>query len=85
MPKIPVTVTGDIEQRWKETYDGLFKNYKKNEGNERNINLDENFYMQYKEAKIDHELKLFNEYKDNNNKDRYINMKKKKNLNKKGE
>lgn len=84
-PKIPVTVTGDIEQRWKETYDGLFKNYKKNEKNERNINLDENFYMQYKEAKIDHELKLFNEYKDNNDKDRYINMKKKKNLNKKGE
>ena len=84
-PKIPVTVTGDIEQRWKETYDGLFKNYKKNEKNERNINLDDNFYMQYKEAKIDHELKLFNEYKDNNDKDRYINMKKKKNLNKKGE
>ena len=47
-PKIPVTVTGDIEQRWKETYDGLFKNYKKNEKNERNINLDDNFYMQYK-------------------------------------
>ena len=83
-PKIPVTVTGDIEQRWKETYDGLFKNYKKNEKNERNINLDENYYMMYKEAKIDHELKLFNEYKDNNDKDRYINMKKKKaNLNKK--
>jgi hypothetical protein len=40
--------------------------------------------MNYKEAKIDHELKLFNEYKDNNDKDRYINMKKKKaNLNKK--
>ena len=83
-PKIPVTVTGDIEQRWKETYDGLFKNYKKNEKNDRNINLDENYYMQYKESKIDHELKLFNEYKDNNDKDRYINMKKKKgNLNKK--
>ena len=83
-PKIPVTVTGDIEQRWKETYDGLFKNYKKNEKNERNINLDENYFMNYKEAKIDHELKLFNEYKDNNDKDRYINMKKKKaNLNKK--
>ena len=83
-PKIPVTVTGDIEQRWKETYDGLFKNYKKNEKNERNINLDENYFMTYKEAKIDHELKLFNEYKDNNDKDRYINMKKKKaNLNKK--
>ena len=83
-PKIPVTVTGDIEQRWKETYDGLFKNYKKNEKNERNINLDENYFMTYKEAKIDHELKLFNEYKDNNDKDRNINMKKKKaNLNKK--
>ena len=83
-PKIPVTITGDIEQRWKETYDGLFKNYKKNEKNDRNINLDENYYMQYKESKIDHELKLFNEYKDNNDKDRYINMKKKKgNLNKK--
>ena len=57
---------------------------KKNEKNERNINLDENYFMNYKEAKIDHELKLFNEYKDNNDKDRYINMKKKKaNLNKK--
>ena len=48
--KIPVTVTGDIEQRWKETYDGLFKNYKKNEKNSRNIDLDENYYSQYKEA-----------------------------------
>ena len=34
--------------------------------------------MQFKEAKIDHELKLFNEYKDNNDKDKYINMRKKK-------
>ena len=88
-PKIPVTVTGDIEQRWKETYDGLFKNYKKNEKNSRNIDLDENYYSQYKEAKIDHELKLFNEYKDNNDKDKYSNMRKKKgNINaksKKGE
>ena len=28
-PKIPVTVTGDIFQRWKETYDGLLKILKK--------------------------------------------------------
>ena len=30
-PKIPITVTGDIQQRWKETYEGIFKNFKKNE------------------------------------------------------
>ena len=77
-PKIPVTVTSDIQQRWKETYDGLFRNVKKNEKNNKDINLDENFYGLYKEAKIDHELKLFNEFKDNNDKDKYINMKKKK-------
>ena len=77
-PKIPVTVTSDIQQRWKETYDGLFRNVKKNEKNNKDINLDENFYELYKEAKIDHELKLFNEFKDNNDKDKYINMKKKK-------
>ena len=82
-PKIPVTVTSDIEQRWKETYDGLFKNYKKNDINNRNINLDENYFAQYQESKIDQELKLFNEYKDNNDKDKYTYMKKKKG--KKGE
>ena len=64
-PKVPVTVTRDIEQRWKETYDGLFKNYKINEKNNLNIKLDENYYQIYKEAKIDHELKLFNEFKEN--------------------
>ena len=77
-PKIPVTVTRELDQRWKETYDGLFKNIKKNEKNNKNINLDENFFVQYTEAKIDHELKLFNEYKENNDKDKYINMRKKK-------
>ena len=65
-PKIPVTVTREIDQRWKETYDGLFKNFKKNEENNPNINLDENFYQIYKESKIDHELKLFNDFKDKN-------------------
>lgn len=65
-PKIPVTVTGSIEQRWKETYDGLFKNYKKNNDN-KELNLDENYYQIYKEIKIDHELKLFNDFKENNN------------------
>ena len=65
-PKIPVTVTGSIEQRWKETCDGLFKNYKKNNDN-KEINLDENYYQIYKEIKIDHELKLFNDFKENNN------------------
>jgi hypothetical protein len=77
-PKIPVTVTRELDQRWKETYDGLFKNIKQNEKNNKNINLDENFFVQYTEAKIDHELKLFNEYKENNDKDKYINMRKKK-------
>ena len=67
-PKIPITVTGDIEQRWKETYEGLFKNYKKNEENKNDIPLDENFYQIYKEAKIDHELKLFNDFKGSSNK-----------------
>ena len=77
-PKIPVTVTRELDQRWKETYDGLFKNIKKNEKNNKNINLDENFFVQYTEAKIDDELKLFKEYKENNDKDKYINMRKKK-------
>ena len=65
-PKIPVTVTGDIQQRWKETYEGIFKNFKKNE-NDNKIDLDENFYQIYKEAKIDHELRLFNDFKEANN------------------
>ena len=56
----------------------MFKNYKKNEKNSRDINLDENFYELYKESKIDHELKLFNEFKDSNDRDKYMNMKKKK-------
>ena len=77
-PKIPVTVTGNLEQRWKETYEGLWKNYKKNEKNNGNINLDENYFAQFQESKIDHELKLFNEYKDNNEKDKYVNIRKKK-------
>ena len=32
----------------------------KKEKNNKDINLDKNFYGLYKEAKIDHELKLFN-------------------------
>ena len=67
-PKIPVTVAGAIDQRWKETYEGLFKNYKKNEENKNDIPLDENFYQIYKETKIDHELKIFNDFKDSSNK-----------------
>ena len=67
-PKIPVTVTGAIEQRWKETYEGLFKNFKKSGENKNDIPLDENYYEIYKEPKIDHELKLFNDFKDSNNK-----------------
>ena len=64
-PKIPVTVTGVIEQRWKETYDGLFKNYRKNEESSKYIKLDEEYYQLYKEPKIDHELELFNNSKEN--------------------
>lgn len=63
-PKIPVTVTGDVIQRWKETYDGLFKNFKKNNENNRKIDLDQSYYELYKEGKIDHELKLFNDFKE---------------------
>ena len=55
-PKIPVTVTGVIEQRWKETYDGLFKNYRKNEENSKYIKLDEEYYQLYKEPKIKSEM-----------------------------
>ena len=77
-PKIPVTITGNLEQRWKETYDGLWKNYKKSEKNNTNINLDQNYFSQFQESKIDHELKLFNEYKDSNEKDKYVNIRKKK-------
>ena len=66
-PKIPVTVSRDIQKRWKETYDGLFTNIKKIKENENNINLDDNFYQIYKEVKIDHELKLFNDFKENEN------------------
>ena len=66
-PKIPVTVTGDIMQRWKETYDGLFKNFKKNNENNKKIDLDESYYELYKEGKIDHELKLFNDFKETQN------------------
>jgi adenylate kinase family enzyme len=66
-PKIPVTVTGDIMQRWKETYDGLFKNFKKNNENNRKIDLDESYYELYKEGKIDNELKLFNDFKETQN------------------
>ena len=65
-PKIPVTVTGDIDQRWKETYDGLFKNYQNNNINVRDIPINKEFYDIYKEVRIDHELKLFNDFKENN-------------------
>jgi hypothetical protein len=76
-PKIPVTVTGDIEQRWKETYEGLFKNFKKKEESKKEIPLDKNYYEIYKEPKIDHELKLFNDFKDNSHENKkYNNIKK---------
>ena len=44
-PKIPVTVTRDIQQRWKETYDGLFKNFRKNIESHKITELDETFYQ----------------------------------------
>ena len=75
-PKIPVTVVGAIEQRWKETYEGLFKNFKRREENKNDIPLDENYYHIYKEPKIDHELKLFNDFKENNNDNKKYNNKK---------
>ena len=77
-PKIPVTVTGVIEQRWKETYDGLFKNFKKEKENSHDIPLDETYYQIYKESKIDHELKLFNDFKESNNEQKYSYNNKKK-------
>ena len=51
-------------QRWKETYDGLFQNFKNNNKNSRKIGLDESYYELYKKGKIDHELKLFNDFKE---------------------
>ena len=74
-PKIPVTVTGDIEQRWKETYDGLFKNSKANDDNVKNIPIDKEFFDIYKEARIDHELKLFSDFQEstsNKEKENYL-------------
>jgi hypothetical protein len=65
-PKISVTVTSDMNQRWIETYKGTFKNYKTAEKKNREIDLDENLYQIYKETKIDNELMNFNDFKDKN-------------------
>lgn len=64
-PKIPVTVSSNLEERWRGTYDGLFRGGRKNDIKNGQIPLDEGFYEIYKEARIDHELKMFNDFKEN--------------------
>ena len=70
--------------RWIETYNALFINVKKNNNdNDNDIPVDRNFWIKFKESRIDNELKIFQDAKNNSlNQDK--NNKNKMNQNMKG-
>ena len=70
--------------RWIETYNALFINVKKNNNdNDNDIPVDQNFWIKFKESRIDNELKIFQDAKNNSlNQDK--NNKNKMNQNMKG-
>ncbi len=52
--------------RWIETYNALFINVKKNNNdNDNDIPVEQNFWIKFKESRIDNELKMFENAKNN--------------------
>ena len=66
-PRVIHSSGKSTNDRWIETYNALFMNVKKKNNNyENDIPVDQTFWVKFKETRIDNELKIFNNAKNNN-------------------
>ena len=66
-PRVIHSSGKSTNDRWIETYNALFMNVKKKNNNyENDIPVDQTFWVKFKENRIDNELKIFNNAKNNN-------------------
>jgi len=54
----------NVDERWIETYKTIFKNFVKENKENKNIQVDKNLWEKYKENRIDNEITLFERAKD---------------------
>jgi hypothetical protein len=67
-PRVMEISGKNVDERWLETYKTIFKNFVKENHENKNIQLDQNLWEKYKENRIDNEIKLFERAKENENK-----------------
>jgi hypothetical protein len=67
-PRVMEISGKNVDERWLETYKTIFKNFVKENHENKNIQLDQNLWEKYKENRIDNEIKLFQRAKENENK-----------------
>ena len=67
-PRVMEMSGKNVDERWLETYKTIFKNFVKENHENKNIQLDQNLWEKYKENRIDNEIKLFERAKENENK-----------------
>ena len=66
-PRVIHSSGKSTNDRWIETYNALFMNVKKKNNNyENDIPVDQTFWVKFKETRIDNELKIFDNAKNNN-------------------
>ena len=66
-PRVIHSSGKSTNDRWIETYNALFMNVKKKNNNYENyIPVDQTFWVKFKETRIDNELKIFDNAKNNN-------------------
>jgi len=66
-PRVMEMSGKNVDERWFETYKTIFKNFVKENHENKNIPVDKNLWEKYKENRIDNEIKLFEKAKENEN------------------
>jgi hypothetical protein len=67
-PRVMEMSGKNVDERWIETYKTIFKNFVKENKENKNIQVDKNLWEKYKENRIDNEIALFEKAKENENK-----------------
>jgi hypothetical protein len=67
-PRVMEMSGKNVNERWIETYKTIFKNFVKENKENKNIQVDKNLWEKYKENRIDNEITLFERAKENENK-----------------
>ena len=67
-PRVMEMSGKNVDERWIETYKTIFKNFVKENKENKNIQVDKNLWEKYKENRIDNEITLFERAKENENK-----------------